>query len=108
MKLLLCTIVASLVLCAAAGVAQPAGEQSLDLFLKTDAKWIRTDYYGVDRNDNGIIDASEWKKVRSSGSGSPPPWGRYKLRPGETHRWEISTQEKWEEKLPSKKRGQKR
>lgn len=71
-----------------------------DLFLRTDDRWARSDWYGVDRNDDGVIGADEWVRVDCSGTGSvPPAWGKRVLRPAEHQR---RTTREWEGQSESK------
>ena len=78
--------------------AAPPPPLDENLWLKTESRWTRTDYYGLDRNHNGVIDADEWERVVTQGS-AIQPWNQPRaLRDGETHRWELEWDETYESK----------
>ncbi len=94
MKCLYVAFIASL--CATLTWAAPPPSAKDQRWLKTDSKWTRTDSYGVDRDQNGRIDESEWVRVRKSGrAGQGAPWNQPQrpLQDGETHRWTVE----WDE-----------
>lgn len=69
-----------------------------NLWLKTDSRWTRNDYYGIDRNHNGVIDEDEWVKIQTHGT-ARQPWNQSRpLQAGETHRWDVE----WDETYQSK------
>jgi len=99
MKKLLLISLAVLTLGSGMAFAQPESQKDEVLWLQTGTRWTRTDSYGKDLNHNGRIDDSEWVKRRSRGFGKQPPaWAQPPVKPGETHRWSVSTEEVWEER----------
>lgn len=78
--------------------AQPDNAKDSDLWLQTGTRWTRSDYYGKDLNHNGRIEDNEWTVTRTTGLGKQPAWGKVPLKRGERHRWDVFSEETWEER----------
>lgn len=66
----------------------PVADVKQDLFLRSHANWLHDDWYGVDLNDNGIIDANEWRKARPDGV--VPAWQKHDLFLRSNAKWTRS------------------
>jgi len=70
--------------------ASPVQGVEQDLFLRSHSTWLQDDWYGIDINDNGVIDANEWRKARTQGE--LVPWGKHDLFLRSDAKW---TQNDW-------------